>query len=601
MPQLKEGRFLKLSPYAIWSAVIIAVAVGIRVALINQGWPLLDSDEGVMGLMGIHIAFKGELPVFFYAQGYMGSAEAFLAAAFFRLFGISDVNLRLGLILIYTIFMIGMYLLTSLLYSRKVALITLLFLCFGSNPMLMRELIAVGGVPETMFGGAFLMLLAAWLALTSSPPGTVQKFRWKRLLLFALWGLIAGFGVWSHLLIAPFILTSGLLLVIFCWPEVRRWGGLIALLGLILGAWPLIAYNFTAPPGKSTIDYFLNVMSATGVPQPPPGERIVRQLKGTFLIALPTVSGANPLCYGSTAKTPVFRFGDFSQVSCTFMHTGWSLAVILLWAIAVMFCLVSLRRLYRQPITPELRKERIIQWARLALLVNSLIPVALYVVSANPAIYPVATSRYLTGLIVTTPALLWVLIKPAEKLQWLVVRGSFPLKWNMSLTSTIFRRCCLIFALGIYILGTFSTFTGIPPQAYNPREEPYFTQNGTQHYDVPFVQKLNWDEGFLIRQLGRWHIDRIYSDYWTCNRIIFRSKERVICSVLNEKLNEGHNRYYLYYQKVKMSDRVAYVFRPGSAQDKTFQQYMKSNDPRYKQYKNYVRKTITGYIIYLPK
>src|SRR5690349_19249377 len=135
-----HGRFPWLNIYTLWAVALILLAIMLRVVLTAKGWPLLDSDEGTMGLMGMHIAFHREHPIFFYGQGYMGAAEAYLAAIMFRLFGVSSFTLRLGLILIFALFLLGMYLLTSLLYTRKLALLTLVLLALGSNPMLMREL-----------------------------------------------------------------------------------------------------------------------------------------------------------------------------------------------------------------------------------------------------------------------------------------------------------------------------------------------------------------------------------------------------------------------------------------------------------------------------
>src|SRR5436309_15617320 len=83
-----HGRFPWLNIYTIWAVPLILLAVMIRIVLTAKGWPLLDSDEGTMGLMGMHIAFRGEHPIVFYAQGYMGEKEAYLAAMMFRLFGI---------------------------------------------------------------------------------------------------------------------------------------------------------------------------------------------------------------------------------------------------------------------------------------------------------------------------------------------------------------------------------------------------------------------------------------------------------------------------------------------------------------------------------
>ena len=72
------------------------------------------------------------------------------------------------------------------------------------------ELMAIGGYSETLFFGAFLFLLASWLTRTYTPqlPRRQAMFR---LLAYLSWGLVAGIGLWTDLLVAPFILMSGIL------------------------------------------------------------------------------------------------------------------------------------------------------------------------------------------------------------------------------------------------------------------------------------------------------------------------------------------------------------------------------------------------------
>src|SRR2546425_3067027 len=82
-------KYLKLGPYEIAAFVILLFAVAIRVILVAQGWPVTNSDEATIGLMGLHILHHGELPIFFYGQNYMGALQAYLGAGFFALFGSS--------------------------------------------------------------------------------------------------------------------------------------------------------------------------------------------------------------------------------------------------------------------------------------------------------------------------------------------------------------------------------------------------------------------------------------------------------------------------------------------------------------------------------
>ena len=76
-------QYLRLDRYRLAAASIVALAIILRIVLIAQSWPVLDSDEGTMGIMGLDIAYRGATPVFFYGQNYMGALEAYLAAPMF--------------------------------------------------------------------------------------------------------------------------------------------------------------------------------------------------------------------------------------------------------------------------------------------------------------------------------------------------------------------------------------------------------------------------------------------------------------------------------------------------------------------------------------
>lgn len=81
------------------------VALAARVFLVVRTQAMIDGDEALVGIQAERI-LHGELPTYFYAQPYMGSLEAYLAAALFRVFGPSSWALRavpilLSLALVY--------------------------------------------------------------------------------------------------------------------------------------------------------------------------------------------------------------------------------------------------------------------------------------------------------------------------------------------------------------------------------------------------------------------------------------------------------------------------------------------------------------------
>jgi len=194
-------KYFKISVHEIYALVLIIIATVIRVNLAYQHWPLSNSDEGTIGIMALHIFSHGEHPIFFYGQNYMGATEAYLGAALFHVFGASLFTLRLGLILLFVIFLISTYLVASMLYTKEVGLGSLFILSLGSIAVVSRQLLAIGGYAETITCGSLAILLALWLALSSQ--GTYYSERWQRLAGFGAWGLIVGLGIWSDILVLP--------------------------------------------------------------------------------------------------------------------------------------------------------------------------------------------------------------------------------------------------------------------------------------------------------------------------------------------------------------------------------------------------------------
>jgi hypothetical protein len=604
----REMKFLKRSVFSIAAASIIVLAIALRLVLLALGWPPLDSDSGTIGLMGMHIAYRGEWPIFFYAQGYMGVFEAYLAAVMFQLFGVSPFTLALGLVLMYGVFLVAIYQLTGMLYSWRLALFVLVLLCLGSNPMLSREMVAIGGYPETLLFGTLVMVLAAWLALTSYPRGLVYRGpeRWRRLIAYAAWGLVAGVGIWTHMLIAPFVLVSGLLILFFCRRELWGWAGGLLFVALVIGLLPMIIYNVMAGPGQDTLSYLLRVHSASGYTGsgytlPPFFVIFPQQLVGAFLISLPTATGVNPLCSATDALSP--GLSNWHAIQCTLVHTGWSAGLTFLWLLATVLTVGALWPIWRKRRgwSGEERREAILYTARLMLLASAGLTMALYVISPDAAVFSVATSRYLIGLLVATPAVLWPLWSGAQEMKPLVLKLSREIAVSVRLArfSLALRRGLLALILAVFLFGTFSIFSGIPPALPVEHHWGVFaTQVNDQHLGVPAVQAINRQEYALIDNLLHNNIHRIYSDYWTCDRLMFQSQERIICSVLDDNLRNGHNRYQPYYAIVSADPQAAYVLEAGSPQAGAFAQYVATTLPPYQ---NYQQLEMNGYVIYRPK
>ncbi|HET8912328.1 MAG TPA: hypothetical protein VFN23_12730, partial [Ktedonobacteraceae bacterium] len=365
---------LRLSRDAILALCIIALAFVVRLILIAHGWPNTTSEEGTFGLEAMHIAYRGEFPIFMYGQHYMGTLEAYFGALFFHIFGTSLFSLRLGMLTLFTLFLFCLYSLTKLLYSPRMALFTLLILSFGSQGILQPEMMVLGGTTETLLFGTLLLLLATRLALSSGQKHTPRD-RWVRLVEFAAWGCCAGLGLWSHLLVAPFLLVSGLLLLLFCYKELLTLAPVALLLGLIIGSIPLILYNLKAPASQNSIATFLSIYNI-GHPVVADPSFPLKQLSGTFLFSLPTATGMNTIC--DVRAMPFFSATPTPAI-CILTQGGWSLAYLLLMATA--FCLTgwglfTLSKFYKGRISNWSVEERpmaVIYAAQLMLLLSAVL------------------------------------------------------------------------------------------------------------------------------------------------------------------------------------------------------------------------------------
>src|SRR5205807_1829387 len=149
----------RIGPYELCMFAVVVVATVARLVLISYNWPVTNSDEGNMGLLAMHVAYRGELPIFFYGLPYMGPLEGYIAAPLFHLLGPSLFSLRVGLLPLFALFLISMYYLTRLLYMEKFALAIVVLLSLGSN-LIQQQLKAVGEYPEMELFAALIALLA---------------------------------------------------------------------------------------------------------------------------------------------------------------------------------------------------------------------------------------------------------------------------------------------------------------------------------------------------------------------------------------------------------------------------------------------------------
>jgi len=571
----------KISLHGLVVGAIILIGTGLRLFLIELGWPWTNSDEGTMGIMALHIAYRGQHPIFFYGQNYMGAWEAFLAAGIFHLIGSSLVALRLGTLLMCVLFLVAVYLLTRLLFSRTWALVTLLLVSLSSAYVMAQELRAIGGYAETLLFGTLLFLCSSWLVMTYQrelPTGRPFK-RW---LVYLSWGLVAGLGLWSDLLIAPMIVASGLLLLLICWRELLKVIPVVCLVvGLLCGAEPLIYYNLHAAPGQNSLQVLDALRGSAGEIYRLPA--MINEVRSTVLVSIPMMTG-EPFC-------PVSELAFISPSSphtlaCSLAHGGWSLAYLALLSIAVVITGYSLWLVWRKRTLIEAgsvsQHELRSQLARFFLLVSAIMTLGFYMFSEAPLTGPGIHGRYLICLLTATPIIFWPL--------WLGIRN---FKRQAHFSGRALQILCSLVLLSFFVLslvGSLLAFT-----------------------EVPGAVAMNQSDAGLIQELARLHVKSIYGSYWTCDKIAFESNEQVVCAMLTAQLQVdlvGHNRYLPYVVAVEADHRAAYVFStdpeqfPGPVQSPyivLINPHMPLADLPDHFGTNFTRIVISDYIIYLPR
>ena len=535
---------LPLDASRLGALCLIALATVLRLMLIPT-WPVLNSDEGTMGVMALHIVAQGKLPVFFYGQGYMGSLEALLAAPIFRLFGPSVFALRLGLVLLYAFFLVNMYLLTSLLYTRRLALVVLLVLSFGSNVLLALQLSAIGGYPEMLFFGSLLLLYALRLA-RSAGEVPLERRRRLRLLAYAGWGLVAGVALWIDLLLLPYVCCSGWIIWRFCRREMNRTVVLSMVCSFLLALLPTMIYNTTVPLDRSTLAFFgaaYWVKESTPDFAPP----LIR-IAGTLFVALPGATGGTGLCTVPLASVwPLFN-EPHAAAACTISSGLWGtgfLLLILLPATRAYRASRALRQAeQRHGWLPEEKALAAGYAAQVALVGSALLLLLVYASTSPAGLDPVSSTRYLTSTLIALPVALWPI--------W---RAGTSLRRKRGITRSKTLGVALLFVIVFsFVLGWVHTLS-LLPEAHNAERQ----------------------EADLIHNLLSRGITHIYTDYWTCDRIAFESQERIICSVVDEQLHLGVNRVPSYTALVTADPTASWVFPVGSPQDQTFQQQMKKS------------------------
>jgi hypothetical protein len=192
--------------------LLIAVVVRAFIVIHTQGF--IDGDEALVGIQAEHI-LRGELPIYFYNQPYMGSLEAYIMAGIFAIAGPSVWALRAEPILLSLVVVWLTWKLASVLadtaglpLQAKQWFMTIAALLAAIPPLYdaVLQLRMLGGYIEIFIFMLLLMLFALKLTTRRAAGASRRELAWR----WAGIGFIVGLGLWVNPLISYGIFAAAL-------------------------------------------------------------------------------------------------------------------------------------------------------------------------------------------------------------------------------------------------------------------------------------------------------------------------------------------------------------------------------------------------------
>ncbi len=288
---------LRLRQLRLPAALLVAAAL--KAGLLIAGAVPFHGDEAIIALMARHI-LQGERPVFFYGQAYMGSLDAWLVAGAFAVLGESVAAVRVVQILLYLGTIATTYWLARRIYASEwVAGAAAVLLAIPPVMVTLYTTATLGNYGEVLLLGNLLLLLTLHLAPwpRSAADGARPAGRWHSPAAIAagwvLFGLIAGIGFWSLVLIGVYLWPIAVYVILAERHRPARLAGHVALAvaGFAVGSAPWWGYTLQA--GTAT----LHAAAGGGMPLPPgyhPVFAVFRHVFFFLLFGLTTLWGLRP-------------------------------------------------------------------------------------------------------------------------------------------------------------------------------------------------------------------------------------------------------------------------------------------------------------------
>src|SRR6266480_2806637 len=208
----------------LWFCLLVALLI--RVWLVYHTHGVVDGDEALVGVQAQHI-LRGEHPIYYCGQPYMGSLEAYLVALLFAIAGPSVWALRAEPILLSLVVVWLTWKLAGVLaraaqlpaYAQQIFMtITALLAAIPPLYDTVVEMRLLGGYIETFVLMLLLLLMVLHLTLRWHAGASSKELalRWVGI------GFIVGLGCWVNPLIISGVLAAVIWVAGYCIVEIVK-------------------------------------------------------------------------------------------------------------------------------------------------------------------------------------------------------------------------------------------------------------------------------------------------------------------------------------------------------------------------------------------
>lgn len=484
-----------------WALLILALALGLKAAIILADRVPFNADEAVVALMARHI-LQGSRPIFFYGQAYMGSLDAYLVAGGFAIFGQHVWVIRLVQSILYAgVLMTTICIGREAFASWRVGILASLLLAIPTVNVTLYTTVSLGGYAEALLIGNLILLLGMRICRAFADQQLSPWQYWLTL------GFLAGLGLWAFGLSLVYSLPviGYILLRLYRWLRAEgkaafwRTASALALLfgGALLGAAPWLV--FAQAHGVHSLLFELGGGAISGVEKIPWIFAVGRHLVSFLLLGLTVIFGFRPPWDVNWLGLPLIPF-------------------ILIFWMAVLIYIGTIRK-----------KEDTnrVNWGLLVgVMLTLLAGFLLTPFGADPS------GRYFLPLAMPLSLFAAALILEAVQ-RW----G----RWGYSLAALL-----LIY----HLWGTIQSAQRFPPGLTTQ----FYAPSQIDHRAMPELID------FLLEHDARYG----YTNYWVSYPLAFLSGEEIIYTPrlpyhLDFRYTERYDRYLPYRQQVLAAQKVAYI------------------------------------------